>query len=132
MICRDLKYCEHISITFSEAEESTFHGLNQWIFSWCKFKGILEESLLDWRHLLRNEMELTSKAKYAKFKTNNIVLYTNSNKDSPAELHQRSIVTPIDKTNWTFAMICQGFYALTLMKGLMGNHGTPLKYMKHV
>ena len=29
MICRDLKYCEHISITFSEAEESTFHGLNQ-------------------------------------------------------------------------------------------------------
>lgn len=39
-------------------------------------------------------------------------------KDTLKDLHERCVITPIDKTNGSVALICKNFYELTLFREL--------------
>ena len=55
--CNGTKYCEYKTINFNEDKESSFHGLNQCLSSWCNKKDMSKRSLSEWKHLVNNEME---------------------------------------------------------------------------
>ena len=73
-------------------------------------KSLCEESLLESKSLIKNEIELKTnilKVEHVKFKTNDNMLHSDSIKNSLSELHQKFIVIPTDNGN--VAVICKRF-----------------------
>ena len=84
-----------------------------------------EESLSEWKHLVKNKIEAkihTFKAKHIRYKTNNSIMHSDSC-NSFDGLYQRFKITPVCKANVNFAVTCKICYVLTLIAelGVRGN-----------
>ena len=112
-------YQEQKIINFSEDKKSIFRGLSQFISSCDNKKGMPQEFVAEWEHLVKKEVETKINAcrtKQGKSKTKNNILRSNCIKNYLEELDQKFIVTSIDNGHGNIGETFKRFCALTRMK----------------
>ena len=121
ILCKGPKFRENTHVDFNKAKKDITNGIDNCIASWCKKKDLPEEAFLEWRNIVINEIDIRIEELNTNFtliRQSKTSLKNNDVKQSLSELHDKFILTPIDKATNNIAIICKRFYILTLLKEL--------------
>ena len=122
-------YREPVTVDFEKARKEILSGIDDAIKVWCDKAGCDTVVMSEWRGLF--EFSLGMRINNLKFTTNikkrTPLLKQKSIKDDLKSLHDKYVMTPIDKASNNVAFICKRFYAKVLADelGLFTNLSSP-------
>ena len=123
------KYREPVPLNFEKAKSEIMSGIDDMIEKWCNKAGCDTRVMGEWRNLISFSLSMRIDDLRAKTKINKTtpLLKQKLIKEDLKSLHDRYVITPIDKASNNVAFICKRFYAKVLADelGLYTNSSSP-------
>ena len=120
LLSKGPKFRESRPLNWNKAKESIFSGLDDFLSHYCQSNALSKLSMAPWLYQVKKLVNDKLDDLEHKVKDNNISekLKDSVIKNSLSELHDRYVITPIDKATGNVAFICKQFYADVLIKEL--------------
>ena len=132
LLMKGPKYREAVPVDFSKARGEIVKGIDGIITTWSTKKSLSKIVFKEWKIKLIKLLDeriksLSNSIKPIKFRP---LLKQHLVKETLNELHEKYVITPVDKASGNVAIICKRFYAQVLLEELNINATNENTYEK--